>query len=572
MKGFWTRTLTATLCMLILVIPAMASDNELARASANDTPAGHVPADTPRSVEVGPTTPTGVNLYAGNNPAATVQPADVNPNYTHAMETQFAQGAIDCECSGTFEVGDRVMALVDSPSGASGIFAGDEGWVLCGADSSPDILVSWDGWTGGHDSLGNCVCPTIDPLPQTSGWFVNCDEISVMPAEPVDCVCAGEFSTGDRIVAAVDNPQGASGILAGHGGTVISGNTIFPTTALLISWDNWQSGHDGNGYAECPVTVLPDNSGWWVDCTDVDVNVDCTCAGAFSAGDRVTAVASNPQGATGIQQGRGGTVVCGTTAGFPSLLIQWDDWQSGHDGNGFCECPVDALPDNSGWFVDCPDVIPSVNVDCTCGGSYDTGDRVQSLVNNPDGNPDLFAGSKGTVIGGSTSFPDWLLVSWDGLTSGHTGGGTDCPVTPALDTSSGWWILCTEVGLVGSGPTDTIAATLDASPASGAVPFTTTFSASLTNLTAGNRRAAARINAVIASGSVFNNWRAGWTNLSAAEVFATSWGQFIPALPTVIGTNTFTLEAEDVTPAPFNQPPYAPSGDTDTDVATVDAF
>ena len=113
---------------------------------------------------------------------------------------------------------------------------------------------------------------------------------------------------------------------------------------------------------------------------------------------------------------------------------------------------------------------------------------------------------------------------------------------------------------------------ISTSPSSGSVPFTTTFTASLTNLTTENRRAAARINAVIASGKVYNNWRAGWTNLSASEVFSTSWGQNIPALPTVIGTNTSTVVAEDVTPAPYNQPPFAPSGDTDTDVATVDAY
>jgi hypothetical protein len=36
----------------------------------------------------------------------------------------------------------------------------------------------------------------------------------------------------------------------------------------------------------------------------------------------------------------------------------------------------------------------------------------------------------------------------------------------------------------------------------------------------------------------------------------------MPAIGSVIGANTFTLMAEDVTPAPYNQPPYPPAGST----------
>lgn len=44
------------------------------------------------------------------------------------------------------------------------------------------------------------------------------------------------------------------------------------------------------------------------------------------------------------------------------------------------------------------------------------------------------------------------------------------------------------------------------------------------------------------------------------------------ALPVVIGDNHVTLVAEDVTPAPYNQPPYPPAGDTDTGRCKVTAF
>jgi len=37
----------------------------------------------------------------------------------------------------------------------------------------------------------------------------------------------------------------------------------------------------------------------------------------------------------------------------------------------------------------------------------------------------------------------------------------------------------------------------------------------------------------------------------------------------VIGVNSFTLVAEDVTPAPYNQPPYPASGDGDMESCLV---
>jgi hypothetical protein len=57
--------------------------------------------------------------------------------------------------------------------------------------------------------------------------------------------------------------------------------------------------------------------------------------------------------------------------------------------------------------------------------------------------------------------------------------------------------------------------------------------------------------------------------LGAGESYTRSFNQVLPNLGAVTGANTFTLVAEDTTPAPYNQPPYAPSGDTDRSVCTV---
>jgi hypothetical protein len=82
--------------------------------------------------------------------------------------------------------------------------------------------------------------------------------------------------------------------------------------------------------------------------------------------------------------------------------------------------------------------------DCVCNGAFHVGERVTLIVNAPDDKTDLHAGSTGTVICGDEPLPS-LLVSWDGLTSGHNGnGGCVCPVSSAPD-STGWWVECADV-------------------------------------------------------------------------------------------------------------------------------
>ncbi len=90
-------------------------------------------------------------------------------------------------------------------------------------------------------------------------------------------------------------------------------------------------------------------------------------------------------------------------------------------------------------------------------------------------------------------------------------------------------------------------------------------SAVLTNLySSQTRRLSAHIDILLAGGAFIPNWRAGWTNVDGGDSFTTTWNQALPAINNLVGTNHFTLVAEDVTVAPFNQPPYPPAGSTDT--------
>jgi hypothetical protein len=116
----------------------------------------------------------------------------------------------------------------------------------------------------------------------------------------------------------------------------------------------------------------------------------------------------------------------------------------------------------------------------------------------------------------------------------------------------------------------TLAATFTCLPSSGTVPFATQMSVTLDNLYTGQtRRLAGRINIILANGQSITNWRGGYTNVSAGSQYAVNWSQTIPAVGSVVGDNDFFLEAEDVTPAPYNQPPYPPAGDTATAACSI---
>ena len=183
------------------------------------------------------------------------------------------------------------------------------------------------------------------------------------------------------------------------------------------------------------------------------------------------------------------------------------------------------------------------------------------------------------------TLPDMLIqkASTTGYTTSRWGDYSAVALDPADGTTfwmhheyatsgSSWntWIAYHDPECT-SPPVDTLAVGFACVPDTGTLPFVSQFWVQLENLTTENRRAAARIDVQVANGGSYSNWRAGWTNLSPSEVYTTYWNQNFPALGTLVGANLFTLTGEDVTPAPYNQPPYALAGDTDSAVCTVTA-
>lgn len=122
----------------------------------------------------------------------------------------------------------------------------------------------------------------------------------------------------------------------------------------------------------------------------------------------------------------------------------------------------------------------------------------------------------------------------------------------------------------GVGSFGLIYANINCTPDSGTLPFITSFMVVLgSNYDHQFRRVGAYIDVTMANGTHYSSFRKGYTNLWPKECYATTWNQNFPALGALVGHNVFTLYAQDVTPPPYNQPPNAPAGMTDTDVCTI---
>lgn len=147
------------------------------------------------------------------------------------------------------------------------------------------------------------------------------------------------------------------------------------------------------------------------------------------------------------------------------------------------------------------------------------------------------------------------------LSSSDTGPyGMNTPAYFALDS----------LGTENPGPSGTVGVALACLPNSGTLPLEMVIDVTLTNnYTEGPRTIAGRLDVILANGTSFPNWRAGHSNLGPGESLQRSWTQLLPAYASLVGENVFVLRGEDVTPSPYNQPPYPPSGDTSSESCTV---
>jgi len=314
---------------------------------------------------------------------------------------------------------------------------------------------------------------------------------------------------------------------------------------------------------------------------------------------------------------------CSLIYGYDTVGILWDfdgddggftvagtgGWQWGTPGHGSCAGTADGnvwatvldggYPDNACWLLDSPAIDLDGQGGFICidhcyeteatfdgGVAWFTTDGAGYLHCEPLG------GADGPIRGydepicswveGRNGFTGisggWVTDCWD-LTGDAWGGGQlSVRLAFASDSSfggAGWMIDA--VTLYQNSTSLPIDCDYTITPPSGTVPFSTVHRITLMNTLSGGpvytRRIAGRIAVTIGNGMTYNPWRAGFTNVAPSGTYIAQFPVSIPALATVVGGNTFVLTAMDVTPAPYNQPPYPDSGGmcTGTNVVTAHA-
>jgi len=169
---------------------------------------------------------------------------------------------IDCACNSEYSVGDRVVVIVDNPSGASNLPAGTLGTVLCGDTDNWDLYISFDNYTEGHNYNAHCDCQSGDDDADNSHRVVLCEEVA--PVGDIECACESHYSVGDQVISVLE----FAGLPVGSIGTVLCGGDS--PNLLYISWDDMTWGHDNNDPCECQSgDDDEDSSHYWNYCVQV---------------------------------------------------------------------------------------------------------------------------------------------------------------------------------------------------------------------------------------------------------------------------------------------------------------
>ena len=129
-----------------------------------------------------------------------------------------------------YELGDCVECAVDHPDGHPTLWEGMTGRIICFNYSGPwqHVLVSWDGWTHGHNNIWPCESPILWWV-WNSLWWVYCHEIRPCGSMP-DLFDGGEaerYFTPRRVVAGQPGQPFEVGFRVWNGGGADPENAIY---------------------------------------------------------------------------------------------------------------------------------------------------------------------------------------------------------------------------------------------------------------------------------------------------------------------------------------------------------
>jgi len=243
----------------------------------------------------------------------------------------------------------------------------------------------------------------------------------------------------------------------------------------------------------------------------------------------------------------GGYIVAGSTESFGAG--DYDVWLIKTDGTGTEEWSKTFGGDERDW---------AKSVQQTTDGGYILAGKTWSFGAGADDACLIKTDSSGTE--------EWSTTFGGGLSDG---------ANSVQQTTDGGYIVAgytvpgceSEVWLFYAATT--VSAGLTCVPPSGTLPFTVQICAKAINNVEYPRTVAGKVDWVLANGEIVTDWKTGYAEIDPLGEYVRCFNYLVPYCGKLIGENVGTLYVADVTPPPFNQPPYPPSGDTDSDICTV---
>jgi len=237
------------------------------------------------------------------------------------------------------------------------------------------------------------------------------------------------------------------------------------------------------------------------------------------------------------------------------------------------DSPPITIPGDKGGFI-CFDHCYETEAEYDGGAVWFTTDDYWYYTWAPvGGGTQIFLGNPGCgnlgseVPGFTGTSGGWVTDCWDLTDAMWFDEAVKLHLVFASDSSSstgeGWMVDNVTLYHNGSG---TYSCDYTVLPSTGTLAFGVSHRITLTNLLSGTphwtRRIAARIDVTLGNGVSVSNWKSGYTGVAPGVSFVTSFPVNFALQARFVGTNTFVLTTEDVSPSPYNQPPYPASGDT----------
>ncbi len=263
---------------------------------------------------------------------------------------------------------------------------------------------------------------------------------------------SGRFARGERLVLLQDDPPGGIGLKAGRAGTVVCCDPNDCSGGILVSWDLWADGKiELLSCKDAVAAIYPFNSAIWIDPSQVLVGRQFSQCGTIRKGLEGCVYFESDDGDTYNVMAPAELYVALDDAG----AIQFDDHVR-------LRGLLNTTPPGPGEISLCPQrngdifhpvisLCPTATTAC-CDGAYQSGDRVQLLVDDPVGPGGQaaagpLAGSVGTVVccnGDDPLFP--ILVSWDKWAGGGKVDTAPCESQAvSYPDNSLWWMACDQI-------------------------------------------------------------------------------------------------------------------------------